>query len=349
MNQAILQIVCGVLGTFAFALFFHVAPRHLVLATVGGGLSWLLYLLVFAQGNGVFLSALAASFGICLWSEIMARVRKAPTNIFLIPGIIPLLPGGSLYYTMNALINGDMATVIQRGKETGLMALGIVVGILIASEIVRLFFWAVNFRYNTVWYLEWVPLRKKPNIEVLDMYEEIRKEAAAAAQEICQVAKLQKGQILVVGCSTSEVTGHTVGSDSSPAIGQAIYEGIQQVLAPKGIYLAAQCCEHLNRAIMVEAEAAGQAELCNVVPQPKAGGSFATAAYHGFQHPVALEEIRADAGLDIGGTLIGMHLKKVAVPVRLEQNRVGQAMVLAARVRPKYIGGERAIYNEDLK
>ena len=117
------------------------------------------------------------------------------------------------------------------------------------------------------------------------MYEEIRKEAAAAAQEICQVAKLQKGQILVVGCSTSEVTGHTVGSDSSPAIGQAIYEGIQQVLAPKGIYLAAQCCEHLNRAIIVEAEAAGQAELCNVVPQPKAGGSFATAAYHGFQHP----------------------------------------------------------------
>ena len=94
MNQAILQIVCGVLGTFAFALFFHVAPRHLVLATVGGGLSWLLYLLVFAQGNGVFLSAMAASFGICLWSEIMARVRKAPTNIFLIPGIIPLLPGG---------------------------------------------------------------------------------------------------------------------------------------------------------------------------------------------------------------------------------------------------------------
>ena len=94
MNQAILQIVCGVLGTFAFALFFHVAPRHLVLATVGGGLSWLLYLLVFAQGNGVFLSALAASFGICLWSEIMARVRKAPTNIFLIPGIIPCCPAG---------------------------------------------------------------------------------------------------------------------------------------------------------------------------------------------------------------------------------------------------------------
>ena len=106
MNQAILQIVCGVLGTFAFALFFHVAPRHLVLATVGGGLSWLLYLLVFAQGNGVFLSAMAASFGICLWSEIMARVRKAPTNIFLIPGIIPLLWASSLPRRLSASSSG---------------------------------------------------------------------------------------------------------------------------------------------------------------------------------------------------------------------------------------------------
>ena len=181
------------------------------------------------------------------------------------------------------------------------------------------------------------------------MYETIKQEAMAAAREICQAAKLRRGQILVVGCSTSEVTGHRVGSDSSPAIGQAIYEGIQAVLAPQGIYLAAQCCEHLNRAIILEAEAAGSQEICNVVPQPKAGGSFATAAYHGFQHPVALEEVRADAGLDIGGTLIGMHLKKVAVPVRLEQKRVGQAIVLAARVRPKYIGGERAGYDENLK
>ena len=174
------------------------------------------------------------------------------------------------------------------------------------------------------------------------MYETIKQEAMAAAREICQAAKLRRGQILVVGCSTSEVTGHKVGSDSSPAIGQAIYEGIQAVLAPQGIYLAAQCCEHLNRAIILEAEAAGSQEICNVVPQPKAGD-------HGFQHPVALEEVRADAGLDIGGTLIGMHLKKVAVPVRLEQKRVGQAIVLAARVRPKYIGGERAGYDENLK
>ncbi len=181
------------------------------------------------------------------------------------------------------------------------------------------------------------------------MLEQIRNEARLAAEQICQAGKLQKGQILVVGCSTSEVTGHKVGSDSSPEIGQAIYEGIQQALQPKGIWLAAQCCEHLNRAIILEAEAAGNAEICNVVPQPKAGGSFATAAYHGFRHPVALEAVRADGGLDIGGTLIGMHLKHVAVPVRLEQDHIGEAMVLAARVRPKYIGGERAGYDEQMK
>lgn len=182
-----------------------------------------------------------------------------------------------------------------------------------------------------------------------EMLEKIRQQAHQAAQQICEAANLRQGQILVVGCSTSEVGGHNVGSDSSPEVGRAIYEGIQEVLQPKGIWLAAQCCEHLNRAIIVEAEAAGGAEICNVVPQPKAGGSFATAAYHGFAHPVALEGIRADAGLDIGGTLIGMHLKHVAVPVRLEQKHIGQAILLAARVRPKYIGGERAGYDETLK
>lgn len=116
-----------------------------------------------------------------------------------------------------------------------------------------------------------------------------------------------------------------------------------------GVHIAAQCCEHLNRALIVEHEAVPGGEIVNVLPQPKAGSSFATAAYEAFRHPVALEEIRADAGLDIGGTLIGMHLKKVAVPVRLKQNRIGQAIVLAARTRPKFIGGERAIYDESLK
>ena len=114
------------------------------------------------------------------------------------------------------------------------------------------------------------------------------------------------------------------------------------------VFIAAQCCEHLNRAIICERKAAPYAEPVNIVPFPKAGGSFATAAYAAFSDPVALEEIKADAGLDIGFTLIGMHLKRVAVPVRLENDYIGKARVLAARVRPKFIGGERAHYNKDL-
>ena len=175
------------------------------------------------------------------------------------------------------------------------------------------------------------------------------REAAAVARELAEAAGLHRGQIVVVGCSTSEVVGHQVGSWSTPEVAQAIFRGLQSVFAPMGVYLAAQCCEHLNRALIVEHEAVPNAEIVNVLPQPKAGSSFATAAYESFRCPVALEEIRADAGLDIGGTLIGMHLKKVAVPVRLKQDRIGQAIVLAARVRPKFIGGERAIYDEKLK
>ena len=178
---------------------------------------------------------------------------------------------------------------------------------------------------------------------------EVEREAANAAQELVEAARLHRGQIVVIGCSTSEVVGHQVGSWSTPEAAQAIFRGLQSVFAPRGVYLAAQCCEHLNRALIVEHEAVPGAEIVNVLPQPKAGSSFATAAYQAFRHPVALEEIRADAGLDIGGTLIGMHLKKVAVPVRLEQKHIGQAILLAARVRPKFIGGERAIYNEELK
>ena len=175
--------------------------------------------------------------------------------------------------------------------------------------------------------------------------EHLKWEAMAAAQQLCQAANLQKGQILVVGCSSSEIAGHRVGSYSSPEIADQVFAGIYEVLSQKGIYLAAQCCEHLNRAIIVERAAVPGAEIVNVVPQPKAGGSFATAAFKAFSDPVAVEEIRADAGLDIGGTLIGMHLKKVAVPVRLEIKQIGEAMLLAARTRPKFIGGSRAVYD----
>ena len=187
------------------------------------------------------------------------------------------------------------------------------------------------------------------SVEKTEILQQIRQDAAAAAEQLVAAAALHRGQIVVVGCSSSEAVGRRVGSWSTPEVGEAIFQGLSSVFDPLGVYIAAQCCEHLNRALIVERDAVPGAEIVNVVPQPKAGGSFATAAYHAFRHPVALEESRADAGLDIGGTLIGMHLKKVAVPVRLEQNHIGQAMVLAARVRPKFIGGERANYDVSLK
>ena len=174
----------------------------------------------------------------------------------------------------------------------------------------------------------------------------IKEQAATAAKELCDIAKLKKGDIVVIGCSSSEVGGSKIGSDSSPEVANAIYAGLSSVFDEKGIYIAAQCCEHLNRAIIVENEAVPFAEIVNVVPQPKAGGSFATAAYANFKHPVAVEEIKADAGLDIGGTLIGMHLRHVAVPVRIAQNTIGHASVLCARTRPKFVGGSRAVYPE---
>ena len=176
----------------------------------------------------------------------------------------------------------------------------------------------------------------------------VQEQAALAAEELCEKARLGAGSILVVGCSTSEVRGSRIGTDSAPATGGSLVEAILSVLEPKGAYLAAQCCEHLNRCIIVERSAVPGLEPVNVVPQPKAGGSFATAAYGRFRDPVAVEHIRADAGLDIGGTLIGMHLKEVAVPVRLSLKAIGEAPLLAARVRPKFIGGVRAKYDEDL-
>ena len=169
-----------------------------------------------------------------------------------------------------------------------------------------------------------------------------------AISELCEKAKLKAGNIVVVGCSTSEVIGSKIGTNSSPEVAAEIFAALHDYTKSNGLYLAIQCCEHLNRAIITERSAVPFAELVNVVPQPKAGGSLATKAYAGFSEPVAVEEIKADAGLDIGLTLIGMHLKKVAVPVRLENNRIGEALVVAARTRPKFVGGARAVYDQDL-
>lgn len=182
------------------------------------------------------------------------------------------------------------------------------------------------------------------------MYETILAEAKQATEELVAIAKLQAGDIFVVGCSTSEVAGHKIGSNSNVEVAQALFSGIYPVLQEKEIYLAAQCCEHLNRAIILEKEAAEKYgyETVNVKPQPKAGGSFATAAYEAFAAPVAVEKIKGHAGIDIGGTLMGMHLKEVAVPVRLTLSRIGEANILCARTRPKFIGGIRAMYDEAL-
>lgn len=183
------------------------------------------------------------------------------------------------------------------------------------------------------------------------MYEEITAQAQTAVRELIEKAGLEEGDLFVVGCSSSEIGGHQIGSDSSVEIGKTVFNAINSVLKEKKIDLAAQCCEHLNRAVILEKDAARRRGLpiVNAVPQPKAGGSFATAAYLGFAHPAAVEEVCAQAGIDIGGTLIGMHLARVAVPVRLSIDHIGAAHILCARTRPKFIGGERAHYDETLK
>ena len=173
------------------------------------------------------------------------------------------------------------------------------------------------------------------------MIDTIKKEAEEAAEELIETAKLEEGEILVVGCSTSEAAGEKIGTFSNKDLGTAITAAQRH-----GIYVAAQCCEHLNRALILEKEAAQKYgfEIVSVVPQPKAGGSFATAAYRGLKNAVAVEYIQAHAGMDIGDTLIGMHLKHVAVPVRISKKKIGEANLVCARTRPKYIGGERAVY-----
>ena len=183
------------------------------------------------------------------------------------------------------------------------------------------------------------------------MYETIKNQACQAVSELIEAAGLRAGELLVIGCSSSEIMGCHIGKGSSMEAARAVYSGIAPVLEKTGICLAVQCCEHLNRALIMEeavAERFGY-EIVNVKPQPKAGGSFATAVWKQMKSPVAVEHIRAKAGLDIGGTLIGMHLKEVAVPVRLSVNRIREAMILCARTRPKFIGGERACYCDYLK
>ena len=180
------------------------------------------------------------------------------------------------------------------------------------------------------------------------MYEEITRQARTVVSELIEQANLKPGSLLVVGCSSSEMVGKRIGKGSSMEAAQAAFAGIYPVLQQYGIHLAVQCCEHLNRALILEQEIAEQRgyEIVNVMPQPHAGGSFAVTAWNAFSNPVAVEAICADAGIDIGSSLIGMHLRRVAVPVRTSERQIGEAIVVCARTRPKYIGGPRAIYQE---
>ncbi len=180
----------------------------------------------------------------------------------------------------------------------------------------------------------------------------LKEQAAQAAAQVCGGAGLRAGDLFAVGCSSSEICGEKIGTHSSVEVAEAVFDGIYGVLRERNIFLAAQCCEHLNRALIVERSACERFGLdeVNVIPQPKAGGSFAVAAYKRFADPVAVECLKqsACAGMDIGGTLIGMHIKPVVVPLRIEVKRIGEAAVLCARRRAKFVGGSRAVYNEAL-
>lgn len=173
-------------------------------------------------------------------------------------------------------------------------------------------------------------------------------EAANAARELIAVARLKRNDIVVIGCSSSEISGVSIGKGSDFETAREVFDALYAVFRESGIYIAAQCCEHLNRAIVVEKDAVPGIPVVNVVPAIKAGGSFAVCAYRSFENPVVTEGIKADAGIDIGGTLIGMHLKEVAVPLRLTVKYIGKASVSAARTRPKFIGGQRALYDPEL-
>lgn len=178
------------------------------------------------------------------------------------------------------------------------------------------------------------------------MYEQIKADTKSAVEELLDRSGLKTGSLLVVGCSSSEILGERIGKGSSPEVGIAVAETVLSVLKERGIFLAAQCCEHLNRALVVEREASYNFMLdeVSVRPMPKAGGSFAAAVFDLMDDPVVVEYVKADAGLDIGCTLIGMHLKTVAVPLRLSVRKIGSASVNSAYTRPKLIGGNRAHY-----
>jgi len=161
-----------------------------------------------------------------------------------------------------------------------------------------------------------------------------------------QASGLKKGQMVVMGCSTSEVLGKKIGKAGNKDVAEALLVPFLRWTRKEGIYPAFQCCEHLNRALVVEQEAVEKfgLEPVAVIPTLKAGGAMAAAAWEMLPNPVVVEQVKAHAGIDIGDTLIGMHLRSVVVPLRLDNAKLGNAHLVFAKTRPKYIGGPRAVY-----
>lgn len=179
-----------------------------------------------------------------------------------------------------------------------------------------------------------------------ELLAQVKQDMDALVSEWLASDYLKHGNRFVIGCSTSEVAGKSIGTSGSEEIAAVIFQALNRLKAEKGIHLVFQGCEHLNRALVIERELLEELALdeVSVVPVPTAGGSMASYAYKYFNDAVVVEEITAHAGIDIGNTMIGMHLKKVAVPLRMNQRTIGNAPVTTARTRPKLIGGARAQY-----
>ncbi|MDO7906511.1 TIGR01440 family protein [Paenibacillus sp. JX-17] len=179
----------------------------------------------------------------------------------------------------------------------------------------------------------------------------IREQTVEAVRELAEASGLRPGRVLVVGVSTSEVAGRRIGTAGALEVARELLSGFERVRAEYGFDIVFQCCEHLNRALVMERRVLERLGLTEVaaVPVPTAGGSMAAAAYQSMEEPCLAEAVQADAGIDIGETLIGMHLRRVAVPYRLGRRYIGEARVTAATTRPKLIGGERAVYRLELE
>ncbi|MGM0853844.1 MAG: TIGR01440 family protein [Bacillota bacterium] len=175
---------------------------------------------------------------------------------------------------------------------------------------------------------------------------QLKEELHTILQDFSKQVPMKKGQVFVVGCSTSEVMGERIGTSGTIEVAEMIFDVLKGWADSFGVSLAFQCCEHLNRAIVLERDVAERKGLdeVTVIPVRKAGGAMATQAYLSFEDPVMVEQIQGDAGIDIGDTFIGMHLKHVAVPIRVSQKSLGEAHVTLAKTRPKLIGGIRAVY-----